>query len=53
MEGCSIHHINRAQNQQADSLSKEGLHSDPGFWYMKVMSEGEVFHIQDFSFPGF
>lgn len=53
MEGSSIHHICRAQNQQADSLSKEGLHSDLGFWYINVISEGKAFHIQDFSFPGF
>lgn len=38
MEGSSIHHINRAQNQQEDSLSKKGLLSDPGFWFMQVSS---------------
>ena len=29
MVGCSIQHINRAQNKKADSLSKEGLFTTP------------------------
>lgn len=53
VNGCSIQHIYRSKNQQADCLSKEGLLTQKGIWSVKVISDGESFSIQDFSFPGF
>lgn len=53
VKGCSIQHIYRSKNQQADYLSKEGLLSQTGNWSVKVIFARESFPIQDFSFPGF
>lgn len=53
MDWCSIYHIYRSKNQQADCLSKVGLLFWPGIWSVKVISNGESVLIQDFSFPGF
>jgi len=53
MEGSSIHHINGAQNQQADSLSKKGLLLAPGFWFMQLSYEEKILTIQEFSLPVF
>jgi len=53
VDGCSIQHIYRSTNQQADSLSKEGLLTQTCIWSVKVFSEGESFPIQDFSFLDF
>lgn len=53
VNGCSIQHIYRSKNQQADCLSKEGLLTQTGIWSVKVISDGESFSIQGFSFPEF
>lgn len=42
LAGGSIHHINRALNQQADDLSKEGLQMVPGLWSLQVADGGAV-----------
>jgi len=51
LRDCSIHHIFRAQNQQTDRLSKEGLLLEPGAWSMKVIYGYFSCLIQDFSIP--
>ena len=48
----SIQHVNRAQNSQADVLSKRGLLSQMGKWKMDIKIEDETYSIQDFSLPG-
>eukprot|EP00253_Pinus_taeda_P024795 PITA_24795 len=53
LEGGSIHHISRELNQQAYLLSKEGLHSALGLWFLQVVFEGNLFPIQEFSFHDF
>lgn len=35
VKGCSIQHIYKSQNQQADCLSKEGLLSQTGTWFIR------------------
>lgn len=53
MVGSSIGHICRDKNAKADALSKLGLLSSPGLWYLEIFSEGETFQIHDFAFPDF
>jgi len=52
LRGCSIQHIYRAQNQQANNLWKEGLLLDSSAWSMKVIYGEFSCFIQDFSIPG-
>lgn len=53
MVGSSIEHISRDKNSKADALSKSGLLSTPGLWYLEIYSEGETFQIHEFTFPDF
>lgn len=53
MRDCTIHHIFRSQNIQADCLSKKGLILDSGSWSMMVIDGEFSCFIQDFSIPGF
>lgn len=53
MAGGSIHHINKALNQRADDLSKEGLQEVSGLWSLQVVDGGNLFSIQDFAPPDF
>lgn len=48
-----ISHICRDKNMQADSLSKLGLQSAPGLWFLQIFSDGEIFYIQEFALPDF
>jgi len=49
---CSIQHIYRDQNQQADNLSKKGILLESSSWSMEVILDGKSFIMQDFSLPG-
>lgn len=51
--GGPIKYIRRELNQEADHLSKKGLHDDPGLWHLQVSSDGKYFFIQDFFPPYF
>jgi len=53
MYESSINHISRTQNLKADSLSKKGLSSSPGLWFVQVLSDENIFTIQEFSPPIF
>lgn len=53
MVGSTIEHISRVKNSTADTLSKMGLLSSPGLWFLEIFSEGVTFQIQDFALPDF
>lgn len=45
VKGCTIQHIYRSQNQQENTLSKEGLLSETITWNMKVIFGEKFFSI--------
>lgn len=53
MYDFSIKHISGSQNLKADSLSKKGLSSSLGLWFVQILFEEEIFTIQEFSSPVF
>lgn len=46
-----ISHIDRSRNKKADALSKKGLTSPKGVWWMPIKIDNNYFQIQDFRFP--
>lgn len=51
--GSTIEHISRVKNSTADTLSKLGLLSTTGLWFLEIFSEGVTYQIHEFSLPDF
>lgn len=48
----SIQHVDRSKNREADSLSKKGLSTQWGIWYMDILKGNITYTMEEFLLPG-